>query len=97
MSLDKYRASLPFVQRIINSNYSDRLRISASQMLFGNMLNLGRGIFVNIPDSKSAMPLSKHLDSLLSIQENLLQASAKELLQTDEICRTRYPEGLPTR
>ena len=54
-------------------------------MLFGCMLNLDRGIFVNIPDSKSAMPLSKHLDSPLSIQENLPQASPKELLRTDEI------------
>ena len=54
-------------------------------MLFGNMLNLDRGIFVNIPDRKSAIPLSKHMNSLLSIQDNLLQASAKELLRTDEI------------
>ena len=30
---------LPFVQRILNSNHSDRLKISASQMLSGNMLS----------------------------------------------------------
>ena len=35
-----------FVQRILNSNHSDRLKISASQMLFGNMLNLDKGIFI---------------------------------------------------
>ena len=100
LSLDNYRASLPFVQRIINSNYSDRLKISASQMLFGNMLNLDRGIFVNIPDTKSEIPLSKHLDSLLSIQDNLLKASATELLRTDEIHmkdteRLEHTEFLP--
>ena len=100
LSLDNYRASLPFVQKIINSNYSDRLKISASQMLFGNMLNLDRGIFVNIPDTKSEIPLSKHLDSLLSIQDNLLKASAKELLRTDEIHmkdteRLEHAEFLP--
>ena len=39
-SLGDYRKSLPFVQRILNSNYSDRLKISASQMLFENMLDL---------------------------------------------------------
>ena len=45
VSLDGYRKSLPFVQRILNSNHSDRLKISASQMLFGNMLDLDAGIF----------------------------------------------------
>jgi hypothetical protein len=39
-SLENYPQSLPFVQRITNSNYSDRLKISASQLLFGNVLNL---------------------------------------------------------
>ena len=39
-SLTDYNKSLPFVQRILNSNHSDRLKISAAQMLFGNMLNL---------------------------------------------------------
>jgi transposase InsO family protein len=44
-SLKKYAESLPFVQRILNSNCSDRLKISASQLLFGNIVNLDRGIF----------------------------------------------------
>ena len=42
-SLTDYKKSLPFVQRILNSNHSDRLKISAAQMLFGNTLNLDRG------------------------------------------------------
>ena len=32
-SLEKYADSLPFVQRILNSNHSDRLKISAAQLL----------------------------------------------------------------
>ena len=46
LSLTECKKSLPFVQRILNSNHSDRLKISASQMLFGNMLNLDKGIFI---------------------------------------------------
>ena len=92
MSLDNYGASLLFVQRIMNSN-SDRLKISAPQMLFGNTLNVDRGIFVNIPGTKSAIPLSQHLDSILPLHKiwiqfitgNSLQAFAKELLRTDEM------------
>ena len=42
LSLIDYKKSLPFVQRILNSNHSGRLKISASQMLFGNMLSLDK-------------------------------------------------------
>ena len=84
LSLVDYRKSLPFVQRILNSNHSDRLKISASQMLFGNMLDLDAGIFDKFPNrSASDKPLSKYMSDLLSIQDNLLKASAKELLRTD--------------
>ena len=44
-SLENYSQSLPFVQRILNSNHSDRLKISASQLLFGNVLNSDRCTF----------------------------------------------------
>jgi hypothetical protein len=47
-SLKRYAESLPFVQKILNSNYSDRLKISASQLLFGNIVNLDRGIFLPV-------------------------------------------------
>ena len=46
VTLEDYKESLPFVQRIISSNHSDRLKISASQLLFGNVLKLDRGIFL---------------------------------------------------
>ena len=75
---------LPFVQRILNSNYSDRLKISASQMLFGNMLNLDKEIFTPQSErSSSSKPLSKYTSDLLVVQDNLLKASAEELLRTD--------------
>jgi hypothetical protein len=38
LTLTDYSASLPFAQRILNSNHSDRLKISASELLFGNVL-----------------------------------------------------------
>jgi hypothetical protein len=48
--LEKYADSLPFVQRILNSNYSDRVKISADQLLFGNIVNLDRGIFLPLDE-----------------------------------------------
>jgi transposase InsO family protein len=82
-SLHKYADSLPFVQRILNSNYSDRLKISAAQLLFGNIVNLDRGIFLPRDERPTTSKLSKHMSELLSIQDSLLKASAKELLRTD--------------
>ena len=57
---------------------------SASQMLFSNMLNLGKGIFIPKSERSSvSKPLSQYMSDLLAIQDNLLKASAKELLRTD--------------
>ena len=84
LSLSDYKKSLPFVQRILNSNHNDSLKISASQMLFGNMLNLDKGIFIPQPERSSASkPLSQYRSDLLAIQDNLLKASAEVLLETD--------------
>ena len=83
-SLDNYAESLPFVQRILNSNYSDRLKVSSAQLLFGNVINLDRGIFLPVEErQKSSKPLSKHMSKMLAIQNSLLKAAAKELLRTD--------------
>ena len=95
LSLTDYKKSLPFVQRILNSNHSDRLKISASQMLFGNMLNLDKGIFTPISErSSSSKPLSKYMSDLLAIQDNLLKASAKELLRTDLLHKTTKEQNM---
>ena len=85
LSLDSYKKSLPFVQRILSANYSDRLKISSSQMLFGNILNMDRGIFLKHPERLVYKSLSGHMSKLLSMQDNLLKASAAELLRTDTL------------
>ena len=58
LSLTDYKKSLLFMQRNLNSNHCDTLKISASQMLFGNMLNLDKGIF--IPKSERSLQSSCH-------------------------------------
>ena len=95
LSLTDYKKSLPFVQRILNSNHSDRLKISASQMLFGNMLNLDKEIFTSISGRpSSSRPLSRHMSDLLAIQDNLLKASAEELLRTDLLHMTTKEQNI---
>ena len=83
-SLTDYRKSLPFVQRILNSNHSDRLKILAAQILCGNMLNLDRGLFLPLEERPvSIRPLSLYASDMLAMQKNLLEKSAAELLCTD--------------
>jgi transposase InsO family protein len=101
-SLTDYRFSLPFVQRILNSNYSDRLKISAADMLFGKIVKLDRGIFEPLQNNplQDDVRLSTHMSKLLSVQDNLIKASAKELLRTDLLHQTaaqtlNYTEHLP--
>jgi hypothetical protein len=101
-SLTDYRFSLPFVQRILNSNYSDRLKISAADMLFGKIVKLDKGIFEPLQNhpTQSDVPLSTHMSKLLSLQDNLIKASAKELLRTNLLHQTAaqtlsYTEHLP--
>ena len=72
-------------------NHSDRLKISASQMLFGNMLNLDKGIFIPKSERSSASkPLPQYMSDLLAIQDNLLKASAMELLRNKTFIRNIY-------
>ena len=74
----------PITKKNLNSNHSDRLKISAAQMLFGNMLNLDRGIFHPLEERPvSIRPLSLYASEMLSMQKNLLEKSAVEPLHTD--------------
>jgi transposase InsO family protein len=43
---DDYQEILPFVQRILNSSVNERMKVSPAQLLFGNALDLDRGIFL---------------------------------------------------
>jgi hypothetical protein len=93
-SLKKYAESLPFVQRILNSNYSDRLKISASQLLFGNIVNIDRGIFLPVDERPTKSKPLMHMSDILQIQDSLLKASAKELLRTDFLHMTSKEQDL---
>ena len=76
--------TLPFGQRILNSNHSDRSKIPAAQMLFCNTLNLGKGIFLPLKERPvSIRPSSLYASEMLAMQKNLLEKSAAELSRTD--------------
>ena len=64
-------------------------------MLFGNMLNLDKGIFTPKSErSLASKPLSRYMGDLLAIQDNLLKASAEELLRSDLLHMTTYTRNI---
>jgi transposase InsO family protein len=86
-TLENYEESLPFVQRILNSNHSLKLNMSASDLLFGQMINLDYGLFIS-PEERvntEGMPLQDYMIKLLAIQDSLMKVAKEQLLSLDNI------------
>jgi transposase InsO family protein len=83
-SVHSWRLSLPMVQRIMNSTYADRTKLSPSSVLFANVLNLDRGIFVPFKDTVEGLqPLSDYMKNLLAVQENILALAKANIVFAD--------------
>lgn len=86
-SLEFYEESLPFVQRILNSNHSVKLNMSAADLLFGQMINLDYGLFITPKEREAAevIPLQDYMIKLLAIQDSLMKAAKEQQLCLDTI------------
>jgi hypothetical protein len=73
--------TLPIVQCILNAAYSDHTKVSSSQLLFGNAINLDRGLFL-LP--LQDQPLSAHMSKMLHIQDEIMTTAREVLKNTDE-------------
>jgi hypothetical protein len=91
-TVDNWRLSLPMVQRIMNATFSDRTKLSSSQILFGNALNLDRGIFTAPKEiSRDTQPLSDYMIKLLAIQDNIMTIARNNIIFTDSMHLGTYP------
>jgi hypothetical protein len=84
-NLESYKLCLPFVQRIINSEVHSSTGASPAALLFGNQLNLDRGILVKFPEPIS-MPTraSGIIANMLNIQKQLNDNAVQRLKTADE-------------
>ena len=83
-SLDSYKLCLPFVQRIINSSVHSSTGASPAAMLFGNQLNLDRGIITKFPENdETPVPASKIIADMLQIQKQLNDNAVNRLKTAD--------------
>ena len=56
-----------------DGSFSDRTKLAPSQILFGNALDLDRGIFVPTREHvEGGQPLSEYMAKLLALQESLV-------------------------
>ena len=78
--LNAYKLCLPFVQRITNSSVHTSTEASPANLLFGNQLNLDRGILIKLPE-ESQLPTraSKVIADVLSIQNQLNDMAIDQL------------------
>jgi hypothetical protein len=74
------------VQRIINSAYSDRTGITPASMLFGNALDLDRGIFLPLSERTDAdAPLSETMSRMFAFQDKIVNKARTVLIETDQL------------
>jgi hypothetical protein len=85
-SVEDYKSHVPIVQRILNAAYCDRTRTSASQMLFGNAINLDRGLFLPpLERPAQGQPLSDHMSKKLQFQDEVMTKARSILQQSDDL------------
>ena len=83
-SVENYQQSIPFVQRIINAAQNHRLKLSPAQLLFGNQIELDRGILLPFPErQESQISMSLYLANMLSSQDRLNKIAVALLKQDD--------------
>jgi hypothetical protein len=83
---------VPLVQRIINAEWVESTGVSPAQIIFGNSIDLDRGLFLKnkpniddttkLPDSIKVRPLSSWVSEMLTYQKEIIeiaQNSQKEL------------------
>jgi hypothetical protein len=83
-TMQNWRTTIPFVQRIINSSHSQRTKISPADLLFGKQVQLDRGILLPFEERpNNTTPLPNRLAVMLAIQEKLIKISQDLLKSTD--------------
>ena len=74
---DQWSNYLPLVQRILNSEVHDSIGVSPAQLLYGNAIDLDRGIFLPFDAVPKESNLSKFTQNMLSTQNRLLHEASK--------------------
>jgi hypothetical protein len=96
--ITRWSLSLPLVQRIFNAEIKESIGVSPAQIIFGNAVNLDRGII--LPHSNSInqeTSLSNWISNMLQIQYDIISAAKetqwlinKDHLKTNPTSTTQF-------
>jgi transposase InsO family protein len=93
---------LPFVQRIINASLESSIGTTPASLLFGNSIQLDRGIFMPFPkiENNNFIALSNWSANLIAAQTSTIEAAQRHQLKKDlnhisnyNAKRTEFPIG----
>ena len=97
VDLSKYRAHLPFVQRILNASVHTSTGASPSSLVLGNSVRLDRGILLPFPEVPTTLtPASAKVADMILTQESLLARAATQLREADEARLASHSPDLTT-
>ena len=97
--ISRWSDVLPLVQRIMMAEPNEVIGVSPAQLLFGNAIQLDRGIFLpQLPVSgvETEVALSDWADRMLSAQRVLLDTAQRLQRQRDMLHMEQF-DGVPTR
>ena len=89
--IEKYSLYTPLVQRIMNSSVHQSIGVTPAQLLFGNAIDLDRGVFLEyIPNSKTKTKLSTWAADMLNAQATVINIARTNLKNKDDIHMLTY-------
>ena len=81
--MDNWSTYLPLVQRILNADVKEALGVSPAQILFGNSIQLDRGVFLpHVPNTTET--LSEWMSKMLKAQAEIIHTARLHLNGRDE-------------
>ncbi len=91
-SVDDYAMTLSIVQCILKAAYKDLTKVLASQLLFGNAINLDRGLFLPpLERPLQDQSLSVHMSKMLHLQDEIMTSACEVLKYIDELHMASFP------
>ena len=81
----KWSKYLPLIQRILNSEVHENIGVSPADLLYGNAINLDRGILLPFSTNYTNVELSKYTSDHLLAQNKLILISTERQKARDQV------------
>ena len=73
---DNYQEIIPFVTQLLNTNANERKKVSPAQLVYGNSINLDKGILIQYDETELTHKTMTHSSSKMLAQQHTLMRIA---------------------